>query len=244
MTKPPIRVFEDVDSLAKAAAKAFVDEAVRAVDTRGRFSVLLSGGSTPRGMFKLLADQFAHAVPWNRCFLFWGDERFVPFDDAASNFGAARKHLTSHVSVTDENLFPVPVDLPTPEDAAAAYGITLRAFFNGEHPEFDLTILGLGTDGHTASLFPETAAVEEREELVVVGHAPDSPHTRVTVTLPVINSSRRIVFLVAGESKREALRAVLRGARPRLPAALVDAPGRVQWLVERSAYPDGKPKTL
>ena len=232
-----VHVYNDAAAVALAAAELFVAQATKCVAANGRFTVLLSGGSTPQGMCRLLAGQFRPDVPWDQTWLFWGDERVVPFDNPQSNYGNARHAFIDAVGMKDENVFPVPVDLPTPQDAAAAYEITTRALFNGGVPKFDLVWLGLGSDGPTASLFPGTPAVDEKSKLVVAGHAPDEPRDRITVTLPLIAAADRVVFVVTGQSKVAPLRAILEERRvdPAIPASLVTAAVDTEWLVDRAA---------
>lgn len=205
---PPLQIFDDSEALAIAAAERFIALSRQAIALRGKFLVALAGGSTPERLYSLLGSpEFAGRVPWGSAFLFFGDERVVPHDDPDSNFGMVRRTLLSHVSVPKEQLFPIPTDLETPEECAAAYDETLRRVL-GEPPVFDLILLGLGDDGHTASLFPGMPALDEAEKLAVSsppGVLPP-PRQRVTLTFPAINSARQVLFLVSGEKKRARLR--------------------------------------
>jgi 6-phosphogluconolactonase len=234
-----LRVFDDVSALMRGAADEIVSVATQAVAERGRFSWALSGGSTPRDLFRLLAsDGYRERTPWNAVHFFWGDERHVPPDHPDSNFRMAREAMLDAVPVPPGNVHRVPAEEPDAQRAAAEYAATLRSFFGlseGERPRFDLILLGLGKDGHTASLFPGSNAVFEREHLVVAPWVEAQQTFRITLTPPVLNHARRAMFLVAGDDKAEALHAVLEGAREpgRYPAQVVE--GNVSWWVDRVA---------
>lgn len=234
-----LKVFDDVPALMRAAADEIVSLAGQAVSERGRFSWALSGGSTPRDLFHLLAsDEYRGRMPWNVIHFFWGDERHVPPDHPDSNFRMAREAMLDAVPVPPGNVHRVPAEEPDASWAAAEYEATLRSFFElseGEWPRFDLILLGLGKDGHTASLFPGGDAVNERRRLVVAPWVEAQKTFRITFTPPVLNHARRAMFLAAGGDKAEALRAVLEGAREpeRYPAQIVE--GNVSWWVDRAA---------
>jgi len=235
MTQPLLEVLADADALARRAA----DLVLAAAQTKdGPFSVALSGGSTPKRLYQLLATL---PFPWARTHWFWGDERFVPPDDPASNCRMTREALLSHVPVPADQIHPVPtVGLP-PDDAAAQYEATLRAFHGAgqlapDRPLFDIVLLGLGTDGHTASLFPGKPMLDERRRWV---GATDDPQgaPRLTLTYPALESSRETFFLVAGADKKDRLREVLAGDR-RLPAARLQPHGGLRFLADRAAAGD------
>jgi 6-phosphogluconolactonase len=234
-----VRIFADPPELMRATADEIAQAARRAVDERGRFSWALAGGSTPRDLYRLLAGvPYRERLPWNAIHFFWGDERHVPPDHPDSNFRMAREALLDAVPVPADNIHRVPAEDPDAQRAAAEYESTLRAFFNleaGEWPRFDLILLGLGKDGHTASLFPGGDAVHERERLVVAPWVEAQKTFRITLTPPVLNHARRAMFLVSGDEKAEALHAVLEGAREpeRYPAQIVE--GDRLWMVDRSA---------
>ena len=210
----------------------------------GVFSVALSGGSTPRLLYELLAaPAYRDVFPWSRTHWFWGDERFVPKDDPASNDRMVREALLAHAPIPDANIHPIPTEGITPEAAAAAYERELKSFYGAsalkaERPLFDVVLLGLGPDGHTASLFPKTAVLEERQRWVaaVIGAKPEP---RITLTYPALESNRETAFLVAGEGKRSALERVLRGDRD-LPAACLRPLGTLRFLVDRAAAPEAR----
>jgi 6-phosphogluconolactonase len=200
--------------------------------------VALSGGSTPRATYALLATvEFASLVDWPRVHVFWGDERCVPLDDPDSNYRMARETLLDHVPLPTRNVHRIRGEMD-PEAAAQAYAAELRAFFGTQWPSFDLVLLGMGNDGHTASLFPGSATLHEdtRAVVAVTAHYEDRPAHRVTLTPPAINSARQVVFLVAGAAKAETLQAVLEGPADRFPAQFIrPTSGQLAWLVDSAA---------
>jgi 6-phosphogluconolactonase len=213
-----------------------------AVARRRRAVVALSGGSTPRRMGELLAEPpFREQVPWNRLHVFWGDERWVPLDDPGSNAGTAKRTFLDKVPIPPEQVHPFPTVGLSPNEAARAYAREIEASIGAEDgglPRFDLVLLGMGDDGHTASLFPDTPALDERDRLAVANPVPKLGTTRLTLTVPVLSAGRTVAFLVAGAGKAETLAAVLDGPeRPRqLPAQLVrPVDGPLRWLVDRAA---------
>lgn len=235
-----VRVCRDADVLASVAADAILEAAATAIRERGRFSIALAGGSTPEKTYGRLA-QPNRATDWARWWCFFGDERFVPADDPRSNSGMAKRALLDRVPLVAEQVFPIPTDRPTPADSAADYAATLaRAFAilaDGPPPRFDLVLLGLGDDGHTASLFPGQPALAE-DRAWVTWSAPGvlpPPVERVTLTFPTLNAARAVLFLVAGANKAAPLREVLAGS-PSCPAARVrPTTGTVTWLVDGAA---------
>jgi 6-phosphogluconolactonase len=240
--KTEIRVVEDGAALARAAAAEFQGRAAEAVAAGGAFRVVLSGGSTPRGLLSLLAGEPYRAhLPWEAIHFFWGDERHVPPDHPDSNYGMAREALLSRVPVPPANVHRIPGEEGHAGAAAAAYERTLKESFRlqgDERPRFDLVYLGLGPDGHTASLFPGTKALHEERRLVVANWVGKFYAHRITLTAPVLNAAALVVFLVAGADKAVPLKAVLEGPREpdQLPAQLIRPEGgRLVWLVDRSA---------
>jgi 6-phosphogluconolactonase len=234
-------VHEDAAALARAAAETFFRVTTDAIARAGRATVALSGGSTPKQMGELLATPpYLDQIGWHALELFWGDERFVPETDPDSNAGAARAGFLDHVPIPPDRIHPWPTVGLEPAAAATAYEQTLREVFgpNGDVPRFDLIFLGMGDDGHTASLFPETAALGERDALAVANEVPQLNTTRLTLTVPVLNAGRQVVFLAAGDGKAATLAAVLDGPeRSReLPSQLVRPfDGDLTWLVDRAA---------
>jgi len=232
-----VLVHEDKADLAEAAAGDFAEKAKKAIAERGRFAVALAGGSTPEAAYKILASEYGEStdLDWNRVHVFFGDERTAPPDHEDSNYRMASETLLDHVSVG--SVHRMRGELP-PDEAAADYEEELRSFFGAEDPpRFDLIMLGIGGDGHTASLFPETEALEVTDRLAVANSVPKLETTRLTLTAPVINAARAVTFLVAGEDKAEALREILEGdAGPRAyPAKLVRPDGDLTWMVDRAA---------
>lgn len=234
MTGPEVRVHEDVRELAGAAARLFVEEARRALDESGRFAVALAGGSTPRATYEILASEYGpDGLDWNGVHVFFGDERSVGPEHEDSNYGMAQRALLSHVPVG--SVHRMRGELPPPE-AASLYEEELTAFFGGP-PRLDLVMLGIGEDGHTASLFPRTPALDVDDRWAVENPVEKLGTTRITLTAPAINAATKVVFLVAGGGKAEALREILEGdADPRdYPAKLVRPQAGPTWMVDRAA---------
>jgi 6-phosphogluconolactonase len=239
MPKTQTIIAADVDDLAFRGAELFKAAARANVDQRGRFVAALSGGSTPRGMHHLLASPPAVGeVPWEHTHLFWVDERCVPASDPESNLGSAWRDLLRHLPLPRENIHFVRGDYP-PEEAADEYQTEMTQFFQlgkGEFPIFDLIFLGIGKDGHTASLFPGQRALHEESRLVIAVKGGVPNIGRTTMTYPVLNRARQIVFLVAGREKAETVRALLEGSQPELPAEKIKPlGGDVIWLLDQEA---------
>jgi len=234
-----LTVVADASALYRAAAAEFSRCAREAIASRGRFAVALSGGNTPRGVYSLLAAEQTNVLPWNQIYVFFGDERHVPPDHPDSNYRMANETLFSKVPIPPQNVFRVPAELPAGA-AADEYERSLRSFFNlspGSWPSFDLILLGLGDDGHTASLFPGSAALQETSRLVVANWAEKFQSFRITFTYPVLNRAAEVLFLVSGESKAQILKEVLAPSGPRIyPAQAVQPhPGILTWLADRDA---------
>lgn len=240
-TKPIVQVAEDAAALAELAADWLLAQATQ---KHGTFSVALSGGSTPRRLYQLLASAPRRdSFPWARTLWFWGDERFVPHDDPASNYRMVHEAMLARAPVPAANIHPMPTEGLEPEEAAAVYERTLKQFYGAQQlstdkPLFDVMLLGLGTNGHTASLFPGTAVLEERDRWVGTMTDPEAG-TRLTLTYPALESSRETAFLVAGEDKRAVLHRVLEGDTS-LPAARVRPQGSLRFLVDRAAAGEGR----
>jgi 6-phosphogluconolactonase len=236
-----IRTLTTPQELFEAGAELVAHAAKEAVEERGRFTIALSGGSTPRSLYNLLATNARTSLPWNRMFFFFGDERHVPPTDKDSNFRMANEAMLSKVPIPETNIFRVPAENPDADAAAEAYEQSLRKFFSlegGQVPVFDVILLGLGPDGHTASLFPGTAALQEKSRLVVANRVEKFNTHRITFTLPVLNAARCVAFLVSGTDKAPALEAVLQSNAPaeQYPAKLVHPTnGKLIWLVDRAA---------
>lgn len=233
-----VRVFPDLPAVSRAAAEEFVTLAREAIAQRGRFNVALSGGRTPKEMHRLLAGEFREQVDWSKVHLFFGDERYVDPSDPLSNYRMARETLLDLVPVPGGQVHPIPTAAADPVESARAYEATLQAQFGQGVPVFDLILLGMGPDGHTASLFPGTPAAAERDHLVMAVRANIEPPLRLTLTLPVLTAARRTLFLVTGADKRpvwEEIKADPAGAGSRYPAALVAVEAALAvWLVDQS----------
>lgn len=236
-----IRTLTTPQELFDAAAEEVIHAANEAVATRGRFTIALAGGNTPRSLYNLLATNGRSFLPWDRMFFFFGDERHVPPADPQSNYRMANEAMLSKIPVAAGNVFRVAGENPDAGAAAALYEQTLRQFFAlapGDFPSFDLILLGLGPDGHTASLFPGTSALQEKSRLVVANWVEKFKTNRITFTLPVLNAARCVVFLVSGTDKAPALKAVLEDDAPgeQYPAKLVrPSNGKLIWMVDRAA---------
>jgi 6-phosphogluconolactonase len=235
------RILSDIDALSRAALEELLSDLKNAIKQRGRGAIALSGGHTPEKMYSLWAatEKYRSETDWNRVHFFWGDERYVSQDDPLSNYRMTRLTLLEHVPIPAANIHAVPTNLATPEQGAEAYDQELRKFFGSAAPAFDVTLLGLGPEGHTASLFPDSPALEEKARWVLPVHVAATPPNRLTFTLPVLNSSRNTYFLVAGESKRPIL-AALRAEPDSRPSAypagrIRPADGRVLWFLDQAA---------
>ena len=242
MDQPPeIIVYDDPAALAEAAAQAIAACAVEAVAARGRFTVALAGGSTPRETYQRLArPPLRDHMPWDRTWVFFGDERGVAPDHPDSNYRMANQALLAKVPIPAKQVARVRGEAEDPEDAAAEYGRRLSEVFEckrGGLPRFDLILLGMGVDGHTGSLFPGSPVLKEVFRSVAAVHAgAASIPQRFTFTLPVFNAAARVMFLVAGSEKAKVLKAVLKEPSSGLPAALVrPTDGRLTWLLDRAA---------
>ncbi len=237
-TKPVVYVYPDVETLSRAAARALVARVRAAVEAEGRCALALSGGTTPRTLYRLLASELAEQVPWGQVDVFWGDERYVSSDDPRSNFAMARETLLKHVPISATNVHPMSTSAADPEDAARTYDALLAKRFPGAWPRFDVMLLGLAADGHIASLFPGSSALQITDRRVVAVRVPADPPRRLTITLPVINQASGVFFLVAGKGKAGAVHRALVGPSDPIicPAAGVQpVAGDVIWWVDEGA---------
>jgi 6-phosphogluconolactonase len=240
MTNREVRIFEDMEELSWAVATAFEQlSRIKTIDKKP-FRVAASGGSTPKLLFELLANPgFQGRIRWSNLQLFQVDERCVPPDDPQSNYRMIRRSLLEAVPLPEINFHRMKAELPDRDAAARAYSDDLERVLHpapGEFPRFDLIFLGMGPDGHTASLFPGSAGLDEREKWVIPNFAPSLKSNRLTLTFPVLNAAEHVIFLVAGEDKAEILRQVLEGPAGKFPSQHV-APvnGRLSWFLDRSA---------
>jgi 6-phosphogluconolactonase len=236
-----VEIFSAPEAMAEAAAKLFAARAAKVVSARGRFAAALSGGKTPVALYSILAKPpFALQIPWTRVHLFWVDERCVPPDHHDSNYRMARELLLDHVPIPPANIHRMPGEMD-PVEAAALYEKGLSDFFaprGAGFPVFDFILLGLGEDGHTASLFPGTRAIHESARWVLCDYVDAQKGWRITLTPPVINSARTVVFLAAGSGKAAVLKDILDGPyRPdALPAQVVrPASGELLWMLDRDS---------
>ncbi len=235
--------FPDVETLSKAAAFEFVRCAGEAVAARGRFTVVLSGGSTPKRLYQLLAAEPSRSqIDWGRVEIFWGDERCVPPDHKDSNYSMACEAMLAHLPIPAEHIHRMEAERADRDAAARDYEAVLARVFgigNGEEPPvFDLILLGMGPDGHTASLFPHTKALDETHRWVVPNHVPQLNTDRLTLTRPILNRGREVLFLVTGADKAERLAEVAAGPadHKRLPAQSIRPPeGKLIWFVDSAA---------
>jgi 6-phosphogluconolactonase len=254
MSRPgaPVRIYRDAEELALKAARRFARLADQYVIGCGRFTVALAGGSTPRAMFALLAaPPFLETVPWSSIYFFWGDERCVPPDQAESNYRMAQEALLAKVPVPPDHIFRIPAEQADPAKAAEEYAATLRQFFLtgpgairtgtaplASLPRLDLVLLGMGADGHTASLFPGTAALQVNDRIAVANYVEKFQAHRITLTSATINNARNVTFVAAGADKAEALKEVLEGSHQpdRYPSQLIrPGNGTLLWLVDEAA---------
>ena len=236
MSNRKIQIVPDLPALSRAGADEIVRRAKESIASRGRFTIALSGGSTPQGAHALLAQK---DLPWEKIYIFFGDERHVPPDDKESNYRAARESLLSKAPIPPENIHRIRAELPA-DVAAQQYEKELRKFFQqppGEWPRFDLIMLGMGPDGHTASLFPGTAALNENSRWVVANRVEKLNTWRITFTFPLINHATEVLYLIAGDDKAEVLRDILEGekkdAYPTQQVQPVD--GKLLWIIEKDA---------
>ena len=233
-----VRVVRDGNALSALAAAATVELINAAIAARGRCSLALSGGDTPRGLHRLLGSQYRDHISWANVHIFWGDDRYVPADHPESNYRMARETLLDHVPCPAENIHPMPTHFSSAAEAAATYEKTLRMHFDGaDGPAFDLNILGIGEDAHTASVFPASAAVDERDRWVMDVRTNAAIATRLTLTLPALSQSINIHVLVAGAAKASAMRRAL-ATDPdphRYPASGIRRGAGVVWWVDQAA---------
>jgi 6-phosphogluconolactonase len=225
-----LEIWPEGAALFRRAVEIWQEQAAAAIRQRGRFTVALAGGNTPRKLYAALTQ--TPGIPWQQTWLFWGDERYVPPDHPESNYGMVRRILLETVGVPASQVFPMPTQAGDPLRDAAEYEATLRRVFGNEYPAFDLIWLGVGEDGHTASLFPGTAALQVQHRWVTVGQKGEEP--RLTLTYPVLNQAAQVVFLVAGASKAEIVKKALT-TEAHLPCQSVNPRGRLLWLLDAAA---------
>ncbi len=240
---PDVRILTNIDAIAKRAAQDFLQSATQAVSEKGSFTVALSGGSTPKALYSLLAGDSAlrSQLPWDKMYMYFGDERSVGPDHADSNFRMASETMLSKVPLKPEQVFRIKGEYKETEKAAQEYEQVLRTSFKiaeGQFPRFDLVFLGIGNEGHTASLFPGTKALHETKRLVARNWVGKLYTNRITLTAPAINNAARVIFMITGADKAPALKGILEGPYEpdQLPAQLIHPPnGKLVWLVDTIA---------
>jgi len=240
------KVFTDLAEMSLGVAWDITKVIGEAVSERGRFTIALSGGRTPRLLYEQLAVRFVRQIQWEAVHIFWGDERYVPGDHADSNFAMANSSLISRVSLPAENVNRIPTESESPEKAADVYEQLLRDYFQSTGGEedtstFDVVLLGIGEDGHTASLFPGSPALGEEERWVLPVRSPPSfsPRSRITLTLPALNRARLAFIIASGVGKREVVTSILSDpveSRRRYPAAMISPRDKLVWYVDRDAF--------
>ena len=237
--KPSIEILSDPEQLARAAAQRIVVHSKAAVSKNGTVTIALSGGSTPKRLYELLAnadEEFFSQISWGQVQFFWTDERHVGPDHPDSNYRMVNEAMLSKVPIESAQVHRMLGELTDPNEAAHRYDSLLKKTFDSELPRFDLVLLGLGNDGHTASLFPGTTALLEQHQLVTAPWVEKLNSHRLTMTLPLLNNAATIVFLVSGSEKADILSQVLDGPRSQFPAKLINpVNGQLTWLVDRAA---------
>lgn len=233
MQQTNIKIFDTKQELADTAAQYVVEMANEYISKHGRFSVALSGGSTPKILYNSLVRNYKDAVEWSKVDFFWSDERYVPIDHNDSNMKLAIDNLLNPLGISTNSCYFIETSLANPAGAADKYEKGISAYF--EKPEFDLILLGLGDDGHTASLFPRTKALEEKEKLVIANWVEKFKTWRITFTYPLLNAAKNVIFLAAGEGKSGVVKEILQEKKP-YPAALVKPnSGKLFWLLDKQA---------
>ncbi len=236
--KKSIHAYPNKEKLVAATTERMVNSIGQAIQQNGLCNMVLSGGNTPGGVFSLLASStYRDRVEWGKLHLFWSDERMVPPEHQDSNFRLVRETLLDHIKIPDGNIHRIRGEI-APEEAAAEYAALMHGHFNDNPPRFDLMLLGLGEDGHTASLFPETGAVEECEKYAIAVFVPKLNTWRVTLTLPVINAAKEILFLVSGKPKSEMVQRIMSNKQPakEVPATMVNPQnGEIHWMLDSEA---------
>ena len=230
--------WKGAEALSIAAAHLFIETCNRCIAAKGKFVVALSGGNTPKRLYQLLATpEFSKNIEWNKVFIFCGDERFVPHTDADSNYRMVKENLLDYITIPQKNIFSIPTEGKA-KDCAKQYEQTIHSFFGKEKIVFDCVLLGIGNDGHTASLFPGTDILKEKNKLIKEVWVEDKEIWRISFTLPLINNSKQVIFLVAGKDKAEVVAKILRGKKekPLLPSQLVKSKkGIVYWMMDDEA---------
>jgi 6-phosphogluconolactonase len=236
---PNPQIYPDRDTLMQAISEETVRIANAALDERDRFALCLSGGHTPAALYALWAERYREQIPWERTHIFFGDERYVPPEDSLSNYRMARETLISRVPIPAANVHPMATNVPSADDAARQYEFTLREFFGSAAPSFDLEFLGVGPEGHTASLFPGSPSLDEKVRWVLAAEVPAQPPHRLTLTLLVLNQARNVFFIADGAGKQEIIQALRNepDSQPsQYPAGRIrPKSGHVIWFLDQAA---------
>ncbi|MCC7356731.1 MAG: 6-phosphogluconolactonase [Candidatus Doudnabacteria bacterium] len=234
MARPIVILHPNPDSVARDGAEHFVKIGIEAIAARGKFLVALSGGTTPKAMYEyLLQQQYKDAIDWSVVHIFWSDERFVPYDHSDSTFGSTKALFIDELPIPAENVHPIPTET-TLEDSANAYTKTIQKVFGGDLPKLDLIYLGMGPDGHTASLFPDHEITEGTGMIAIERNSPKPPAERLSFTSQLINNAYIVIFLITGEDKAEMVHKILtQGESVNVPAAQIS--GNVIWLLDDAA---------
>jgi 6-phosphogluconolactonase len=237
--KPDVRILPDLTSLSRSVAYEIIALITRSSTASSKFSLVLAGGNTPRELYGVLAEDSGSKLNWNNVHLFWGDERYVPHDHPQSNYRMVRETLIDKIPIPTQNVHPMPTNYSDPEEAARIYEKDLRDYFRSQSAGFDLMILGVGTDGHTASIFPAPNALREYQRWVVPSSSRSEPKQRLTLTLPALSNAEQIFFMVSGLDKAQVMRDVLAGAnKMNCPAAILLQTTKASvtcWLDEDAA---------
>lgn len=233
-----IRIFKTPEKLAIAAADMIVSIAKQSIENKGRFTIALSGGKTPEVLYSILSKHpYSDLIPWDKTDIFWSDERYVPIDDVQNNASRAKILLLDKLSIPSENIHPISVGV-NPDEASENYETTIKNTFGEAAPCFDIILLGLGENGHTASIFPQSDVIFEKTRLVKTNYVEEQKMFRITMTPLIINQAHQIIFLVEGENKAEILNTVLNGSNhpEKYPAQIINAEnGTVTWFIDEKA---------
>lgn len=244
-----IKEFKNIDALSEKAAEFFIAIAKKEINYKGFFTVALAGGNSPKKIYNLLAKKFAKKIDWNKVFIFWGDDRYIPHTDRESNYKMVYDNLISKINIPQQNIFRIPVEIYPPENSALLYEKIMKKFFftvrqvdsDKQLPIFDLIMLGIGVDGHTASLFPGHRAVNEQKRWVVhvKAHARVTLRDRITITIPVINNAKNVMFVISGAGKGKIIKNILENKDKGkiYPASRINLKeGQTVWFIDKKIY--------
>lgn len=234
--KPEIKIYNGENELFKNAAEYICSLINYFINDFNKCTLVLSGGKTPKKLFKILSLSYRESVNWNKVYIFWGDERCVPPDDSESNFRMANEYLLSKINVPGENIFRIPAEKP-PAEAAAEYEQNMRRFFGDKSfPNFDITLLGIGDDGHVASLFPKTEVLEIKDKWAAAVYVEGLKAWRITLTYPVINNSKNILFIAAGKRKSDIIEKAFTDKKANLPVQKISpSEGKIIWFLDKES---------